>query len=620
MKIAICTGLDQRADQIIQFTPLKKDHNLTFFTYFSDKYPKFDLSDQHEDQINIEYYPYSEKHANYMNGLEDKLSEFDLVISYSSNNLHSYQALKAKERYNIPLIIAEKDTVPFYYESYDNIITMKRAIYKNADLIITSSKASKTNLMIEGVKEKRIRIVKPWIKGEQISTAEKAARAKRFKEYIKLNEKDFLVLCHGDMLSDSSHFNILTALKYIDQTAPNRISAHIKLLYLFPPTVSEHLKKRVFDTGIGDRAMFLSEFPKECYLDIILASDLFIVGNGETPYIKDSIPCDLYPYQLLNFMSHKKPIITFDNGLSAEIVGSQGIRVRPGDYAELGEMITTLFEDREMYDHYAEYSKSQTEKSHSMYQFEETMENILHQLPHEIKPHGELHHEMEIVSQTIENHEYETAIEALDELLAQFKLSPNQKAFCFSSYGDCYYHLGDMDSSVDNYEKSLRFNPNQDEAYRGLGGVSMQLGQYDHALSFFQNAMKYNPQDDRTLLGLGTASFHLQNYQDAHIWFQKAMNYNPSNPRIVKMIIQLSNILEDHNLLESTLYEYLQNVPEDIKMWEQLGRFYQKQGSIKDCLNVVEKIKGLEPENKLIEELSQFCAAQEQDSSLKDAS
>ena len=100
--------------------------------------------------------------------------------------------------------------------------------------------------------------------------------------------------------------------------------------------------------------------------------------------------------------------------------------------------------------------------------------------------------------------------EALDSVEALIKDYPNE-AILYNISGACYASLGQLDTAVKRYEKSLAIKPDYAEAHNNLAVTFQELGQLDAAVQCYDQALAIKPDYAEALIISVLFSKHLDN-------------------------------------------------------------------------------------------------------------
>lgn len=129
---------------------------------------------------------------------------------------------------------------------------------------------------------------------------------------------------------------------------------------------SEELKALVADLGLQDQVVFTG-FRKDMPA-IMAAADIFTHPSFEEPF----------GMVYVEAMAMKKPIITLNQGGSAEVVehGKSGLLSSPKDIEQMAANIVTLIQDPEMRQRMGEYGRQRAESYFNPQRMTRDMENV----------------------------------------------------------------------------------------------------------------------------------------------------------------------------------------------------------------------------------------------------
>ena len=133
----------------------------------------------------------------------------------------------------------------------------------------------------------------------------------------------------------------------------------------------------------------------------------------------------------------------------------------------------------------------------------------------------------------IENQNYQSAIEILDECISKF---PNY-APAYNKKGIALDYLGEYFDAKDNYEKAVELDPGFDQAYINLGNSYSNLKNYSRAIENYRKAIEIKPSLARVYYYLGLAQIKKGDRQSgienikksANMTYQQAQDYLREN-------------------------------------------------------------------------------------------
>jgi tetratricopeptide (TPR) repeat protein len=77
----------------------------------------------------------------------------------------------------------------------------------------------------------------------------------------------------------------------------------------------------------------------------------------------------------------------------------------------------------------------------------------------------------------------------------------------FYNRGVAYLRKDQYDRAIEDFDQSIRLNPNYALAFKGRGNVHLSEGQYDRAIEDFDHVLRLNPNDAWAFAGRGGAYF-----------------------------------------------------------------------------------------------------------------
>ncbi|HYM75240.1 MAG TPA: tetratricopeptide repeat protein [Candidatus Dormibacteraeota bacterium] len=114
--------------------------------------------------------------------------------------------------------------------------------------------------------------------------------------------------------------------------------------------------------------------------------------------------------------------------------------------------------------------------------------------------------------------EYEAAVEMTSD--------PGLLAQTYANLGAAYRVSGDDERAQTNYKQSLRYNPNQFNAWFGLGALALKQGKLDEAILDLSRSIELHPAPE-TYLALGRALEQKGRAAEALAAYQEAVKLSP---------------------------------------------------------------------------------------------
>ena len=101
-------------------------------------------------------------------------------------------------------------------------------------------------------------------------------------------------------------------------------------------------------------------------------------------------------------------------------------------------------------------------------------------------------------------------------------------AATYANLGTAYRKLGEDEKARDSYDQALRLNPNQSNAYLGLGQLLEKQNQLDEAIRNYSKAVELRPTDTGFML-LGHALESAGRRPEALAAYQAALKLSPEH-------------------------------------------------------------------------------------------
>ena len=116
--------------------------------------------------------------------------------------------------------------------------------------------------------------------------------------------------------------------------------------------------------------------------------------------------------------------------------------------------------------------------------------------------------------------------QAIEQYQRSIKINPNY-ARAQGNLGVALFKEGRLDEAIAHYQMALESNPNYAEAHTNLGNALLQKGQLGEATEHYQMALKIDPGYAPAYANLGIAFFRQGRLADAITLFNEALRLNP---------------------------------------------------------------------------------------------
>lgn len=243
-------------------------------------------------------------------GLERLACHFDIFHTADPHYYYSYQLAKLRSQNKIKKLVATSwETITFNNESVNRKKEIKKFTQKYVDLFITYTEKAKKCLMREGVAEKKIKVVRLGVNLNHFKPL--WLKSKRQKKDLK--QKTITILFVGRLVWEKGLEDLQKAFKEID---------------------GQKIKLKVVKDGTVDYKKMPQIYQK---------ADLLVMPSKTTRIWEEQ-----YGMVLVEAMASGLPIVAYNSGVMAEIMGDAGILVKEGDIKGLTQSIKRLIKDQDL--------------------------------------------------------------------------------------------------------------------------------------------------------------------------------------------------------------------------------------------------------------------------------
>jgi len=196
-----------------------------------------------------------------------------------------------------------------------------------------------------------------------------------------------------------------------------------------------------------------------------------------------------------------------------------------------------------------------------------------------------------------------------DLAMETFQKSTIEDEKLFVGYGFVFLLQKKFNFAKDNFEKSIKINPDNIEANIGLGLLYELTNNYKKAFSIYSelkikkplNSLinkKYNQiKDTKTKEFLSKAENSDRNSMDYINYLKEALFFSPE---LIDIKIKIADFYEENGNEEKAAKYYellLEESPRNIKLLNNLAKLYERTDKIEEAIVVYRRLSEVEPEN-----------------------
>ena len=105
----------------------------------------------------------------------------------------------------------------------------------------------------------------------------------------------------------------------------------------------------------------------------------------------------------------------------------------------------------------------------------------------------------------------------------------SKKATAHLNCGVAYHAIKDVKNAIEQYNKTIRLNPNAAVAYNNRGHAKNSLGQHVEAIADYDQAIRLNPDNTKAYNNRGNVKDSLGQHEDAIKDYDQAIRINPDD-------------------------------------------------------------------------------------------
>ncbi len=260
----------------------------------------------------------------------ERLRDFDLIQSWELFTDWSAEAVAAKERYGIPLVVMVWDNIPFNMERSPERRRMKERVAQSADKFLVHTERSRRMLDIEGVPLERIVKFDPGIDLEVF------APGPADRSMFGVDDADFVILFVGWLLPRKGIDFLVLALRELVND-PELEGVNIRLVMVGAGPGKDRVEQLIHRLGIERTCKFAGALPYDQMPAAYRAADVFAMPSIPTVDWQEQ-----FGMALIEAIAAGVPVIGSLSGAIPEIANEAAILCQPSDFLAFYEALKHL--------------------------------------------------------------------------------------------------------------------------------------------------------------------------------------------------------------------------------------------------------------------------------------
>lgn len=587
-KIALVIGHVPTIEEVDQFRLIAEAYEINVVC--SESISGFLTQTSYFQDLTCVAVPDHDENPTFLPGLEKVLGDYDIVVVKERLGLYAYQSVKAKWQHRFRLIVWVDNMSAFPGQDIDQMRTVRQEITNAADAFIVQSSGARAALLAEGVEEKRIIDMLPWV-DKRINRTKKS-RAEALKA-LGLAEGSLLIAHMGQVEWEEGLADLVAGLKIAAESDAS-LRRRLRVVFCGVGSYGAELRNAFVSYGIEDMAVYTA--PNRRTIDAIMhAADALFFSTIPS---RDRIDGDIF--RLLVPMTQEIPILASRSPIVEETCGKHRIDFCQGNPASLAKAIEKLADSAALVHDTVKKNAADVTKRFGTEKVKNSMLKMLDVAKklEAVTDFSDLSVRLQDVENRIRNKQYLDAVDVIEGIFQLPNIPVHHRANLYRLVGDCFAKLGDFDYAKDAYVQAADLDPYSAKVYIGLGTLGVIRNSFDVAVLHFQRAFTLSPEDEMANLGLGLAFQGMKEYKEATRWVVKALDINNENDAALFTLVQLVYQTEQFHIAEKYLRLFIERKPEDSNMKFTLGGILYRMGRLDEVSEMMNEILAKDSQNE----------------------
>lgn len=529
-KIAVVMGKPDDIRVLDIFEPLCARYDVSVLALQNDE-----VLNSYRTQLKIKIFRELADMPGYMRGLEEELSDCELVIILESSKLSSFQALRASLRLQRPVIAYVTDSQPFFFSDFPNIRAIQTDIFTNASSFIATTRAVRETLMIEGVGGDKIAVVPPAINASKFSYSE-ALRTK-FRSYIGVGANDLLILSRDELSRSQRAHDMLMTLRVLRTTLPATFP-RVKLLFAATGPAADELKYLASDHGLGKNVLFLQQNCDPFLRDLYCASDIATTLRPQDR----NIPDQGKRWLLEAAATRVLPLLPSGSQTTEWLAGSaiEMAADAPTDVAKFWAILAGEKEELEMRrtacsEHVLKFHDCEKLAGPIEREIEAQLARSSREVVSERDRFQELRRRVE--AQLVSGNLTEV-LEGVEDLLLRVGDRMRDRSDLLRMKADACLAQGRLEEATQAYADASQLDDDNWRALLGLGQLAFMGHSHEDAIKFFKKVLARDPNNYQAMFGFASVYRRVKMHEEAVYWLGRCIELGRSDRKALLALSQ----------------------------------------------------------------------------------
>ncbi len=551
------------------FEPLKEAFDICIYAHDSNR-----LISLHNTGLRLRLFENISEMPGFMRGIEDELSQLDLIIGVETSRLATFQALRAARRYGIPLAVVVNEYSPYFYEQYANIKAIKFDVISKARHFWATSQMARNTLLLEHAEPSHLSVLAPIVDTGRFKFSPEGRQ--KFREYVGLKADDVVMLLQHELAPESHGDQLIRALHLLKNQIGG-IAARLKLLFVGQGPSAMDYKYLAHDLGLGKQVYFLHQDPEPFLLDLYSSADLMFHPKAGSDVKRQELPLALLEGMAVGIL----PLVGAGT-LASELTAPLGLNYADPSGPLLAAQIQELVVEPRLLSTKRAQLIEQVRARHQasivgtkfVAEIEEIIAAEATQRSANTKRPQTLVANIELL---IERGALNEAFLQIEEALLLEAVTSNERSEFFRLRGDAEVAARDYDKALHSYQEGLLLNDHNFLCFRGMAQTYWQTHDNEAALTHFRRALALREGDSSTMFGIAMVFRRLGLLDEAVVWLEKCVMRHQI-PAAITALAQTCSQLTKQSIAIDVLNRVLEVTGDHQTLMMALGQAYLSTG------------------------------------------
>ncbi|MBI4066187.1 glycosyltransferase family 4 protein [Candidatus Gottesmanbacteria bacterium] len=354
-KIALVRGKFLNTYEMQMYEPLVGRYDITAFGSLTSYHDRFVFpAVKLPSPMDLPEFPYNMSilnrlfvDAHYLWGLEEKLTDYDIVHTAETYFHYTQQCLNVRREGRVKKVVATVlENIPFNNEGIWGRKRFKARARRELDHIVALTHKTKETLLAEGADPKKITVI-----GHFIDTKRFKPDPTQQRRLADRKRRKFRILFAGRLEEYKGVYDVVQAVWML--VGDIELAMYqLTLVMVGDGSEQEKLKRIVREYGLGDRVDF-QQASYEQMPEVYRQADIFVAPSK--PRIRWE---EQYCTVLLEAQASGLPIVTTATGGIPENIKDAGVVVTPGDVQAIARGIKAYILDPKLRISYAKKARA----------------------------------------------------------------------------------------------------------------------------------------------------------------------------------------------------------------------------------------------------------------------